>query len=36
MLGLILNDAGIECELSGSAKNMVSISAEAGTEYVLW
>lgn len=36
MLGLILNDAGIECELSGSPKNMIVLSAEAGTEYVRW
>lgn len=36
LLGLILNAAGIECELSGSAENMVSLSPEAGTEYVWW
>lgn len=36
MLGLILNDAGFECELSGSAKNMIALSDKAGTEYVRW
>lgn len=36
MLGLILNDAGFECELSSSPKNMIVLSAEAGTEYVRW
>lgn len=36
MLGLILNEVGIECELSGSEKNMVALSSEAGTEYVRW
>lgn len=36
MLGLIMNAVGAEMELSGSAKNMVAISAEAGTEYVRW
>lgn len=36
MLGLILNDAGIECELSGSPKNMIALSDKAGTEYVRW
>ena len=36
MLGLILNAAGAEVELSGSEKNMVAMSAEAGTEYVRW
>lgn len=35
-LGMILNEAGIEVELSGSAKNMVALSPEAGTEYVRW
>ena len=35
-LGLIMNSVGAEVELSGSAKNMVSISAEAGTKYVRW
>lgn len=34
MLGLILNDAGFECELSGSPKNMIALSEKAGTEYV--
>ena len=36
MLGLILNDAGFECELSGSPKNMIALSDKAGTEYVRW
>ena len=36
LLGLILNEVGIECELSGSAENMVALSPEAGTEYVRW
>ena len=36
MLGLILNDAGIECELSGSSKNMVTLSDGSGMEYVRW
>lgn len=36
MLGLILNDTGIECELSGSPKNMIALSAEGGTKYVRW
>lgn len=36
LLGLALNDAGIETELTGSAKNMVALTAEAGTEYVRW
>lgn len=36
MLGLILNDAGIECELSGPPKNMVALSDGAGMEYVGW
>ena len=36
LLGLILNEVGIECELSGSAENMVALSSEAGTEYVRW
>ena len=35
-LGMILNEAGIEVELSGSAKNMVALAPEAGTEYVRW
>ena len=29
-LGLMLEQAGIKCELSGSAKNMVSMFAKAG------
>ena len=36
MLGLILNDAGIKCELSGSPKNMVALSDGGGTKYVRW
>ena len=36
LLGLILNEAGIECELHGSAENMVTLYPEAGTEYVRW
>lgn len=36
MLGLILNEVGMEVELSGSEKNMVALSPEAGTEYVRW
>ena len=36
MLGLILNDAGFECEQSGSAKNKIALSDKAGTEYVRW
>ena len=34
MLGLILNDVGIECELYGSAENMVMLAPESGTEYI--
>ena len=36
LLGLIMNAVGAEMELSGSAKNMVSMTAETGTEYVRW
>ncbi len=36
MLGLILNDVGIQCELFGSAKNMAALAAQAGPEYVMW
>lgn len=36
MLGLILNDAGIECELSGSPKNMIALYDGIGTKYVRW
>ena len=36
LLGLALNDAEVGCGLSGSAKNMVSMTAEAGVEYVRW
>ena len=36
LFGLLLNDVGIECELFGSASNMVTLSPETGTEYVRW
>ena len=36
LLGLALNDAGIETELTGSAGNMVAMTAETGVEYVRW
>ena len=36
LLGLALNDAGIEAESTGSTKNMVALTAGAGTEYVRW
>lgn len=36
LLGLLLNDIGIECELCGSANNMVELFPDAGTEYVRW
>lgn len=36
LLGLALNDAGIEAELTGSAGNMVAMIAEVGVEYVRW
>ena len=36
LLGLLMNSVGAEVELSGSAKNMVAMTAEAGTEYVRW
>ena len=36
MLGLILNDAGFECELSGSPKNMIALYDGIGTKYVRW
>lgn len=36
LLGLALNEAGVGCGLSGSAKNMVALTAEAGVEYVRW
>ena len=36
LLGMLLNEVGIECELRGSAENMVTLSSETGTEYVRW
>lgn len=36
LLGLILNDVGIGCELCGSAENMVILHPEARTEYLQW
>lgn len=36
LLGLILNEVGMEIELSGSEKNMVALSPEDGVEYVRW
>ena len=36
MLGLIMTAVGAEVELSGSEKNMVALSAEAGVDYVRW
>ena len=36
LLGIILNEAGIKCELHGSAENVVALYPEAGTEYVRW
>ena len=36
LLGMILNEAGIERELHGSAENMVALYPEAGTEYIRW
>ena len=36
MLGLILNAAGAEVELSGSTKNMLAMSPKIGVEYIRW
>ena len=36
LLGLALNEAGVEAELTGSTKNMVALTVEAGVEYVRW
>lgn len=36
MLGLLMNSVGAEVELSGSAENMVTLTADVGTEYVRW
>lgn len=36
MLGLAMNDAGVEVALSSSADNMIALSESAGVEYVRW